>query len=123
MRGAAHAFALGLLIPVAALQIGLALFGFPHTLARGSVLTSGRNALLAAAYHATIPMLVVLMLVLAIGRLEMAWLLLNRDWPRVVKAGALTLSTTIAIVTFMAVLNLGSLKKDLRVRSVVPPCA
>ena len=102
----AHAFALGLLIPVAALQIGLALFGFPHALARGSILTSGQNALLAGTYHATIPLLVLLMLALAIGHLGMAWLLLNRDWPRVVKAGALTLSTTIAIETFMAVLNL-----------------
>lgn len=102
----AHAFALGLLIPVAALQTGLALFGFPHSLARGSALTSGQNALLGGMYHATIPLLVVLMLVLAIGHLGMAWLLLNRDWQRVVKAGALTLSTMIAIVTFMSVLNL-----------------
>ncbi|MBJ7499454.1 MAG: hypothetical protein JHC57_06850 [Sphingopyxis sp.] len=102
----AHAFALGLLIPVAALQTGLALFGFPHSLARGSALTSGQNALLGGMYHATIPLLVALMLVLAIGHLGMAWLLLNRDWQRVVKAGALTLSTMIAIVTFMSVLNL-----------------
>ena len=102
----AHAFAIGLLIPVATLQIGLALFGFPDTLARGSALTSGQNALLAGTYHATIPLLVLLMLVLAIGHLGMAWLLLNHDWPRVVKAGALTLSTTMAIVTFRAVLNL-----------------
>ena len=102
----AHAFALGLMIPIAALQIGSALFGFPHSLARGSVLSLGQNSLLADSYHSAIPLLVLLMLVLAIGHLAMAWMLLDRDWPRVLKTGALTLSTTIAIVTFMAVLNL-----------------
>ncbi|QCB56674.1 hypothetical protein E5675_21010 [Sphingopyxis sp. PAMC25046] len=110
----AHAFALGLLIPVAALQIGCAVFGFPHSLARGGMLTSGQNALLAGTYHALIPLLAVLMLLLAIGHLAMAWMLLDRDWSRLLKTGALTLSTTIAIVTFMAVLNLDTAQAALQ---------
>jgi hypothetical protein len=104
-RLTAWAFVLGLMIPMAALQVGCAVLGLPYFVPGGSIVAreTYQDVVLISTYD-VIPPLMMLMLLLGVGHLRMAWLLLNRDWSRVMTTGALTLATIITLVTFMAVL-------------------
>lgn len=104
-RLTAWAFVLGLMIPMAALQIGCAVLGLPYFVPGGSIVArqSYHDVVLISTYDA-IPTLMMLMLLLGVGQLRMAWLLLDRDWPRVITTGTLTLATIITLNAFMAVL-------------------
>ena len=103
-----HALALGLMIPMAALQIGCAVIGSPYfpTGSGAAAVSAFQMTLLTSAYQALMPLLAVLLLLLGVGQLRMAWTLLDRDWPRVMATGALTLATTMAIVTLRGLLYL-----------------
>lgn len=99
---AGHAIALGLLIPLALSQFGNGLGlstadgGFHPVLIPGAL--EGRAI--------AMPALHILWLVLGAGQLRLAWVLLERDWDGVVKAGALIAAAAVTLSVFMEVLAL-----------------
>ena len=102
---ATYALALGLLIPMAALQFALAL-GFSSVFLGGGwangILLAGAtpNPYFAWVQNSAAPCLLVLWLLLGIGHVRLAWVLVDRDWARAVKVGALigaTLATLFII--------------------------
>ena len=105
-----YALALGLLIPMAVFQFASAI-GFSSILSG-----SGSDAiLLAGASHNpyavyvqlnAAPCLLVLWLLLSMGHLTLAWALVDRDWPRVVKVSALIGATMVTLFIVMGVLLL-----------------
>ncbi|MGK6320719.1 hypothetical protein [Sphingomonas sp. DT-204] len=107
-----YALALGLMIPMAALQIGSALFGLPylypgrHGLS-GALLEGGAyEVLLRGVYQAAIPSLALLQLLIALGHLRIAWMMLERDWAGVTRLGMRTVASAVTLVLFMGVLFL-----------------
>lgn len=107
-----YALALGLMIPMAALQIGCALLGLPYLYPGsdglpGAILEgSAHEALLRGVYQVAIPSLVLLLLVLGAGHLRIAWAMLDRDWSHVMRMGALMLATATTLIVFMSVFYL-----------------
>lgn len=111
-----HALAIGLLVPMAALLLTGVLLGFPY-LSPGHV---GVYSFLAGngrqepafndAYWAVSPSLAFLVVLLGVGHLLIAWVMLNRDWARVVVMGNLTAAVAATLFTFMGVLFLGDLR-------------
>lgn len=106
-----HVLALGLLIPMAGLQFACAagssnLFlghvGLYAVLAPGGA----QDPYLTEAHWAAIPPLLGLWLLLGIGHLRLAWVLLERDWSRVISAAALTVAASATLVIFTGVLFL-----------------
>jgi hypothetical protein len=102
-----YALALGVLIPMAAFQIALA-FGSSSVVVganwtQGIVLAGAdsQNPFYTWAEHSAAPCLLALWLLLGIGHLRLAWVLVERDWAHVTKAGALIVATlaTLFIVT------------------------
>jgi len=106
-----YAFALGLLVPMAALQCVCAA-GFPDWFAG----PTGLYGMLAAgnaqgpywvtAHLAAAPSLLTLWLMLGLAHLRLAWALVECDWPCVVKMGALMAAATATLGVFMSVLLL-----------------
>ncbi len=104
-----YALALGLLIPVAALQFQQAIgflslaegppFGIPSA-------GDGPNLYLIWSQNSAIPILLVTWLLLGIAHLCLAWMLVEGDWPRIVKCGTLIGAATITLSLFMGVLML-----------------
>ena len=107
-----YALALGLMLPMAALQIGCAVLGLPYLYAghgglSGSLAAGGApEVLMRGVYQAAVPSLSVLLLLVGIGQLRIAWAMLERDWSRVISMGALTLAATATLVIFMTALFL-----------------
>jgi len=102
-----YALALGVLIPTAVLQFAC-LAGSPF-LSSGqggfyAMLTPDRY--LADAYSSAIPPMLALWLLLGMGHLRLAWVLLERDWSRVISAGALTVAASVTLVILTGVLFL-----------------
>ena len=102
-----YSLALGLLIPMAALEFALAL-GLSSLFvgagwSRGIVMAGAdtQNPFYTWAEHGAAPCLLALWLLLGIGHLCLAWALVERDWARVTKVGALLGATlaTLFIVT------------------------
>jgi len=52
------------------------------------------------------PALLVLWLLLGMGHLRLAWVLLERDWPRIIKAAALIGAAAVTLLIVMEVLLL-----------------
>ncbi|OAN58374.1 hypothetical protein [Sphingomonas sp. TDK1] len=105
-----YAVALGILLPMAALQIGCALFGLPylypgqHGLV-GAMLDGGlQESLLRGVYQSAIPTLALLQVLIGLGHLRIAWVLLERDWAAALRWGSASLSASATLVTFMGVL-------------------
>ena len=106
-----YALALGLLVPTAGLQFACVI-GFPRSylgqaglyalLAPGSA----RDPYLADAHAAAIPTLLLLWVLLGVGHLRIAWVLLERDWSRVISTAALTVAVSATLVIFTGVLLL-----------------
>jgi hypothetical protein len=107
-----YVLALGLMLPMAALQIGCAVIGLPYlypgqTGLRGALLQGGaQEALLGGVYQAAVPSLSLLLLLLGLGHLRIAWAMLDRDWPRVRRTAMLALAAAATLVLFMATLFL-----------------
>jgi hypothetical protein len=107
-----YALALGLMIPMAALQIGCAVIGLPYlypdqTGLAGALLQGGaQEALLRGVYQAAVPSLSLLLLLLGLGHLRIAWAMLDRDWLRVQRTGMLTLAAAATLIIFMGTLFL-----------------
>jgi len=105
-----HAIALGLLVPLASIQF---LCGLKSSMVLGG-LESGldpgwsHNPFLAGAQNSAMPVLHILWLMLGAWHLHLAWVLLERDWERVARTGALIAAATLTLFTFMAVLLLST---------------
>jgi hypothetical protein len=103
-----HVLALGLLIPMAALQLACAA-GFPFLpLGQSAILANGaaQRLYLADAYPAAAPSLLALWLLLGVAHLRLAWLVLERDWQRVVQAASMIIAASATLVIFTVVLFL-----------------
>lgn len=113
-----HMLALGVLIPAAGLQLmcaagsafpqGSALHGAP---APGSA----QAFYLADAYLAAVPFLMGLWLLLCAMHLRLAWALLERDWPGVIRVGSLIAAGTLTLLVFTGVLLLDDARTVLQV--------
>lgn len=107
-----YALALGLMIPMAALQIGCAVLGLPYLYAeqdglRGALAAGGAPEIaMRSVYQAAVPSLALLLLLLGVGHLRIAWVMLERDWSRVTRMGTLTLAAAATLVIFMGALFL-----------------
>jgi hypothetical protein len=107
-----YALALGLMLPMAALQIGCAVLGLPYlypgqTGLGGALLQGGvQEPLLRGAYQAAVPSLSLLLLLVGLGHLRIAWAMLDRDWRRVQRTGMLALAAAATLIIFMATLFL-----------------
>jgi len=113
---ASYAFTLGLLIPMAALLITGVLLGFPylspgHAGVYGLLMGSGgREVPFTDAYWAAVPSLALLVLLLGVGHLLIAWVLLERDWARVIVIGKFNAAVAVTLVAFTGVLFLGDVR-------------
>ncbi|WP_116091038.1 hypothetical protein [Sphingomonas crusticola] len=107
---AKYALALGLLLPMAVLQFeraigfssffwGAAAYGMPGS-------GAGPNPYLVWSQISAVPVLLILWLSLAMAHLGLAWVVVDGDWPRVVKFVALIGAATITLFLFMGVLLL-----------------
>jgi hypothetical protein len=106
-----YALAIGLLIPMAVFQFGLAL-GFSSVFmgegwSDGIVLAGAtQNPYLAWFQHRAALCLLIIWLLLGMGHLRLAWVLVDRDWTRVVKVSALIAATTATLFILTGVLLL-----------------
>lgn len=106
---ATYALAVGLLIPMAALhfqQAGAFLsptdgapFGMPGA-------GAGLNSYLIWSQRSATPILLIMWLLLGVTHLCLAWLLVERDWIRVVKCGTLIGAAMITLSLFTGILML-----------------
>ncbi|MBO9624054.1 MAG: hypothetical protein J7500_15205 [Sphingomonas sp.] len=107
-----YGLALGLMLPMAALQIGCALLGLPYLYPgqkglAGALLQGGaQESLLRGVYQAAVPSLAVLLLLLGVAHLRIAWAMLEHDWSRVTRTGTLMLAAAATLVIFMGALFL-----------------
>jgi hypothetical protein len=102
-----HALALGLLVPTAAfLLLDAGRLGH-SALVYGVVDPAGsRNPYLADGQLAAAPSLLLLWLMLGAAHLRLAWVLLERDWPRVFSASAMIVAGTVTLGIYTSVLFL-----------------
>ena len=105
-----YALVLGLMLPMAALQfeqvIGISMFpegAPPHAML---VAGAGQNLYLVSAQNSAVPVLLMLWLLLGLAHLCLAWVLVDWDWPRAVKFGALIGAIMVTLFLFMGVLML-----------------
>jgi hypothetical protein len=102
-----YALVLGLMIPMAAIQIGCALFGFPYLYPgqgglRGALLIGGEHeALMRSVYQGVVPSLALLLLLLGLGHLCIAWATLERDWARAARIATLAMAGSTTLIIFM----------------------
>lgn len=109
-----YAVALGLLMPMAALQVGCALFGLPYLYPGsgglpGALLEGGAyEHLIRGVYQAAILPLALLQLLIGFGHMRVAWGMLERDWASVTRSAMRTLAAAATLILFMAILFLNS---------------
>ncbi|WP_445191877.1 hypothetical protein ACT009_15070 [Sphingomonas sp. Tas61C01] len=104
-----YALALGLIIPMAALQFQQAVGflsstdGLPFGM-RGA--GAGLNSYLIWSQSSATPIMLIMWLLLGVTHLCLAWLLVERDWIRVVKCGTLIGAAMITLSLFTGILML-----------------
>lgn len=104
-----YTLALCLMIPMAALQIGSAVFGLPYLypgqggLAGAMLEGAEHERLIRGVYQAAVPTLALLLLLLGIGHLLIAWAMLERDWTRFRRMATLMLAAAVSLNIFMGV--------------------
>lgn len=108
---ASYAFVLGMLLPMATLQLASGL-GLPHLLLGPGGLygmlaaSSAQNPYLATTCFSAAPALVALWLLLGLSHLRIAWALLEHDWPNVVRFAVLAVAASATLAIFTGVLFL-----------------
>lgn len=107
-----YTLVLGVMLPMAALQTGCALFGLPYlypgrTGLSGAVL-DGRvqEGFLRGVYQSAVPSLTLIVLLLGIGHLCVAWAMLEGNWGRVRRLALLGLATMVTLIGLIGVLFL-----------------
>jgi hypothetical protein len=107
-----YGLALGLMIPMAAVQIGCAVLGLPYLYPGqeglpGALLLGGaQEVAMRSVYQAAVPAVAFLLMLLGLGQLCIAWAMLERDWGRVTRIGMLTLAAAATLIIFMSALFL-----------------
>jgi len=109
---ASYVLALGVLVPMAALQFACAM-NFPSLFAGTGMLGAldtgaARVPYLASAQISAVPVLLLLWLSLGLAHLRLAWLLVEQDWSRAFNVGALTAAATVTFFLFAETLRLNS---------------
>lgn len=105
-----YAVAIGVVLPMAALQIGCALFGLPYLypgqngLVGALIDGSQQESALRSVYQAAIPSLALLQVLIGLAHLRIAWVVLERDWAAALRWGSLSLAASATLVTFLSVL-------------------
>ncbi|KQM57231.1 MULTISPECIES: hypothetical protein [unclassified Sphingomonas] len=104
-----YAVALGIMLPVAALQIACAVFGltylYPgHHGLSGALIEGMSTVWMRGFYQSAGPMLALLQLAIGIAHLRGAWLLLERDWDAATRWSVRTLATSTTLILFMGAL-------------------
>lgn len=105
-----YALVLCLIIPMAALQVGCALFGLPYLYPGqeglpGALLEGGAHEnLLRGIYQAAILPLTLLQILIGLGHLRIAWMMLEHDWAGVTRSGISTLAASVTLILFMSIL-------------------
>lgn len=109
---AAHALAIGLIVPFAGLSLWSGLLGYPY-LAFGHVGISGFIAgqsdqvpLLVVGEWGMAPALTLLVLLQSAGQLLLAWFLLERDWARVAAIGCLNAASLATLLVTTSLLDI-----------------
>jgi hypothetical protein len=106
---ASYTLGLGLFVPMAAMHFARVLdFLVVGTAVPGGALLAGASAnpVLGWAQVGAIPALILLWTSLGVGHLCLAWLLLDRDWSRLLKAGAAIGAATVTLFLLVTVLLL-----------------
>jgi hypothetical protein len=109
-----YAIALGIMVPMATIEIGCAVLGFPylypdqHGLPGALLVGASHEALLRTTYLGAIPALAFIQLVAGAGHLRLAWSLLERDWPGALRWSLWTLAGMTTLVILMGVFFLDS---------------
>jgi hypothetical protein len=105
-----YTLAIGFLIPMAVRQFHQAMNVFwslqqdtPHALLAAEI---GRNPYLTWSQNSALPVLLLMWLLPAMAHLGLAWVVVEKDWPRVVKFGALIGAAMMTLWLFMAILIL-----------------
>ena len=98
-RIASHVLALVLLLPTAALLVTSMVSGFPYSYLEA---VGGPEPLLSEGNLSAVPSLALLLVMLAASHLQLAWLVLERDWPRVAALGTLLAAATVTLLLFTA---------------------
>lgn len=107
---ASHALAIGLLIPMGFVQLSWAA-GFPNLLTGPDGpyrMLSGAGAhglFLADAQLSALPVFLVVWLLLGIGHIRLAWLLVEREWERVIGIGLAIAATGVTLFIFAELLS------------------
>jgi hypothetical protein len=102
-----YALALGVLIPMAVLQFALALDLASFAGAEpGGGLPAGVALLLAPSQFDAAPSLLALRLLIGLAHLRLAWVLVEQDWGRVAKTGALIGAAMASFFLFTGALGL-----------------
>jgi hypothetical protein len=120
-----HALALGIIVPMAALQIGCAFLDFPYLypgrsgLAGALLEGAAHEHLMRSIYQGAVPVLALLLLALGLGHLRIAWSMLERDWAAVARLGTLMLAISATLLIFMNVLFLDSSRALLQTAALV----
>jgi hypothetical protein len=102
---ASHAVALGVLIPMAVVQLEC-VAGVPYSSLGSVAPCPAQELILGDAYRAATPSFLGLWLLLGLGHLRLAWVLLERDWARLVRVAAVTVAASATLVIFTVVLFL-----------------
>ena len=109
-----YAMVLILILPMAALQIGCALFGLPYLFPGGNGLVgallegAAHENLLRTVYQGAILPLALVQLLICLGHVQLAWAVLERDWGRATRSGMRTLASAATLVLFLGVFFLNS---------------
>jgi hypothetical protein len=109
-----YAVALGVMMPMAALQLACVVFGlsylYPGHHGLAGALFDGMASpwMLRGFYQAAGPVLALLQLALAIGHWRLAWVMLERDWPAALRWSARTLAVVTTLIVFMGALFIDS---------------
>lgn len=104
---ASHALGLGLFVPMAGMHLARVLdFLFVGTGVPGGALWAGAssNPVLGWAQIRAVPALILLWTSLSVGQLCLAWLLLDRDWSRLLRVAAATGAATVTLFLLVTVL-------------------
>jgi len=117
-----YLLALGLLIPMAAMQfqqaIGLAMF-IENGASQGMLADNvARNPYLIWSLNSAAPVLLTLSLLLGIAQLCLAWVLVEGNWSCVVKLGALIGAATLTLLLLSGVLMLALLPQVVHVAAL-----
>ncbi|WP_230482046.1 hypothetical protein [Sphingomonas sp. Leaf21] len=124
LRLGGYALAVAVMLPMATLQIGCALLGFPflfpgeHGLPSAMLVGGAHEDLLRGVYQGAVPSLALIQLATGIGHARLACLAVERDWSAAFRWSVWTLSAMIALVLLMTVLFLDSRQAVMQVAIV-----